>query len=117
MKTYADWGPPNDPTYQRLIELVSTTLVDVHLTDHDGQISVMQVVEEDKRALVYVLHGVSYVESDFTDAVMALLGTRAPAVNWYVVPMDDDDGDQEPSTNVIGVYDADMPPDVITVVT
>lgn len=118
---FADWGPQDDPVYRRLALLVTTTLADVHLlTDDTAAVSMMQIREEDKRGLVYVLHGTSYTETDFTDAVMALLGTRAPSVYWYVVPMgpgQDEEDDPEPSVNVIGVYDAAMPAEAITVVT
>lgn len=113
MRIAQDFGP-DEPVYRRLVELIAQTLGDVGLADDAAEGSVLQMAEEALRGICFVLFDRSYDsdETAFTDALMALLSHRAPLVNWYVVPISEDN-----AVTVIGTYPADMPEQSITVST
>lgn len=100
--------------HELLTELICTTLADVHLADGGAEADVMQLSDGDRRGIVLVLYDRSYEtdETDFTDAIMALLNHRAAHVYWYVVA-----DTEENAVTVIGAYAADMPVEAVTPVT
>lgn len=121
IRNITDYGP-DDSAYQALTQTVAQTLVDVGLAVYEDAAAAMQMAEEDRHAIVFVLFDRAYSDPAMTDAIMALLNHRASLVYWYVVGEQPEVEDDEPvdldmGITVIGVYNADMPAEAITVIT
>lgn len=123
IRNVRDYGPADDPAYQALTQLAAQTLVDVGLAVYEDAASAIRMGPEgDLHAVVFVLFDRSYTDPAMTDAVMALLGSRAPLTNWYVVGEqpeieDDDPDDVDLGITVIGSYPASMSAEAVTVIT
>lgn len=122
IRNVTDYGP-DEPAYQALKQMVAQTLVDVGLAVWEDAAAAMRIGPEEERcAIVFVLFDRAFTDPALTDAIMALLGSRASQVYWYVVgeqpePDEDEQLDLDMGVTVIGSYPAGLSAGAVTVIT